>query len=181
MNYVIEKFLFGRVWMTVGSDSAEGRYHVAVKTAWIVCEREQLRSLMPQLEQEIGCQAKQEGNSITLVLGRSNGIQLVLNGDVRRSAICFYSAKVLGNCTNEDGLLELLDWICRLQADSKDRVSLLVSGQGKSLRPLVIQNGEIYDQYRVMDILWEHFAATRVRESRRIEEMYHFLRDVPLN
>lgn len=153
---------------------------VEVKTVWFTFEISKLQELLTGWDQQFGCQLREESGSIVLTLGKEREIQLVLKGRKKRKFVIFYSGEILGHRIDEETLFELLGWICNVQNGSKDdALGLIISRDGHHSHPLFIQNGVFYDEASMMDFLWGHYTATRVRESRRMEEAYHFLRDAP--
>ncbi|MFC4767374.1 hypothetical protein [Effusibacillus consociatus] len=161
------------------SQSSEGTFQVQVKTTFIEYEWDRMKHLLLEWERKFGCSVEEDSGKVTLSIGKPSEIQLVLKGRKERRSVRFYSGQILGHRMDEELLSDLLNWICNVQTSSKDTLGLIITKDGHYPRPLVVKNGELYDETRMMDILWEHYAATRVRESRRMEDVYHFLRDVP--
>ncbi|TCS76917.1 hypothetical protein [Effusibacillus lacus] len=154
-------------------------YSVEIKTANLTYELEALKNLLAGWDRQFGCLLQESSNSITLIAGKSCGLQLVLHGRKGRKYASFQSAEVLGQSLDEERLLDFLACICSLQTHPCATIGVILQKEGHHPRPLVIRNGEFYDEGRMMDILWNHYSATRVRESKRMEDIYYFLRDVP--
>lgn len=157
----------------------KGKYQVHVALAMHTFEREQLSTLIKQWNMEFGCQVCEVTESITLILGTHQQVQLFLFGKKKRKYVHFHAGHLRGQELNEEMFLNVLSWISSVQTNGQGIVGLVVSKDNYTRRPLVIHKGEVYDESRLMEKLWAHYAATRVRESRQMESIYYFLRDVP--
>jgi hypothetical protein len=155
-----------------------GKFEVHVKLAMHTYELEQLRSYVRQWDCQFGCSLQEDSETVRLLLGDPRQVQLVLCGRKTQTHASFEKGKIDG-CLREETLFELIDWIANVQQSDNDTLGLVVSRDGQAAWPMVIRNGEIYDESRMMDILWDHYAVTRVKEARLMETVYHFLRDVP--
>lgn len=162
----------------MGSEVGQQIYEVRVELAWMTYDWEQFRKLVPAWDRQFGCQIQEQRNAVTLTIGRPREAQLLLRGRRTRKKVRFYSGRLLDGTLNENMLASLFERIVSVQTKATDILGLVVKKDGHHCRPLAIRNGELIDQARMMDILWAHFSATRVRESRRLEEVYHFIRDV---
>lgn len=153
-------------------------YEIVVKMVMLTYELGQLRSLARQWDLEFGCNLQEDSCTIRMILGNPRQMQFILCGRKTQTHACFEQAWV-DRYLQEETMMELLNLIVCVQYSDKDTLGMIVSKNGLQVWPLVIRNGEIYDESRMMDILWNHYAVTRVKEARRMEEVYHFLRDVP--
>ncbi|BCJ87024.1 hypothetical protein [Effusibacillus dendaii] len=163
----------------MNSNSTAGGYQIEVKTTWFRFELSQLRQLIVEWDREIGCQVEENQQEILLTFGTSPEIQLLLKGRKKRKFVDFYSGQVFGTTMDEEMLADFLDWLCNVQSRASDMIGLLVRKEGDDTRPLFIKNGQLYDEARMIELLWDHFSTSRIRESKRFEDMYHFFRDVP--
>lgn len=139
----------------------------------------ELQELLARWEKSFGCEIHEDAGSITISLGGPGRPQLLLRGKKSRKYLYVYDGKILGNKLQEDSLLQMIEWITTVQTNKRDIVGLVVSKAGQHDRPLVVHNGRIYDQGSMIDLLWSHYVSTKVREARKIEDVYYFLRDVP--
>lgn len=153
-------------------------FDIAVKMVLHTYELERLYMFVLQWDLEFGCKLQENSDSIRMDLGRTDQTQFILSGRKTQTHACFEHGRVEGRL-REDALVEILNWITSVQTSCDDTLGLVVSKNGLADWPLVIRNGEIYDEARMMEFLWNHYSVTRVKEARRMEDMYHFLRDVP--
>jgi hypothetical protein len=159
--------------------NCSGSYDVVIKLASLRYNIDQLQGLFAQWEQRFGCELQERAGRVTLLLGRNQAHQLMLRGKKCRKYLYVYAGQILGTKLQEDSLIELMERIITVQTNDMDIFGLVISKAGQHERPLVVHNGQIYDEAIMMDLLWKHYSSTKVRESRKIEEVYHFLRDVP--
>lgn len=153
-------------------------FEVHVKLAKHTYELEQLRKFVRQWDFQFGCTLQEESETVQLFLGDPRQVQLVLCGRKTQNHAFIDKGRIDGRL-REETLLELIDWIVSVQQSENDTLGLVVSRDRQVAWPLVIRNGEIYDESRMMEFLWNHYAVTRVKEARVMETVYHFLRDVP--
>ncbi|WP_018132631.1 hypothetical protein [Effusibacillus pohliae] len=163
----------------MSSQPGSQAYEIEIKTVRITFEKNRIRELTARWDRDFVCQVRAADDWIDLILLTPDKPQLLLRGRQGWKSVIFCAGKVVGCRMDEAGLFELLECMCSIQTNASDLLGLIVKKDGRLARPLVIRNGELYDEGRMMDILWSHFAATRVRESKRMQEIYYFLRDVP--
>lgn len=153
-------------------------FAISVKMVLHTYELQRLRMFVPQWDLEFGCNLQEDSDSVRLIIGRIDRTQFILLGRKTQTHAFFEQGRIEGSL-REDALLDILNWIASVQTSSGDTLGLVISKNGKAVWPLVIRNGEIYDETKMMEFLWNHYSVTRVKEARRLEDVYHFLRDVP--